>query len=93
MIESVANFGLNESGSDSTDDSDGYSGYTMTEKPLRKARKLIASEFVVDIQDNKNEQHCYIRVHVHHSMKNERPLSVSVVLSKASGFVVKAKAS
>ena len=57
LIKSVANFGLNESGRDSTDDSDGYSGYTTTEKPLRKARKLIASEFVVDIQDNKNEQH------------------------------------
>lgn len=90
LIESVANFGLNESGSDSTDDSDGYSGYTTTEKPLRKARKLIASEYVVDIQDNKNEQHYFIRAHVHHSMKNEYPLNVSVVLSKASGFVVKA---
>ena len=90
LIESVANFGLNESGSDSSDDSDGFSGYTTTEKPLRKARKLMASEFIVDIQDNKNEQHCFIRAHVHHSMKNEYPLNVSVVLSKASGFVEKA---
>lgn len=90
LIESFANFGLNESGSDSSDDSDGYSGYTTTEKPLRKARKLIASEFIVDSQDNKNEQHCFIRAHVHHSMKNEYPLNVPVVLSKASGFVVKA---
>lgn len=30
LIKSVANFGLNESGSDSTDDSDGYGGYTTT---------------------------------------------------------------
>ena len=43
----------------------------------------------MDIQDNKNEQHYFILAHVHHSMKNEYPLNVSVVLSKASGFVVK----
>ena len=33
----------------------------------------------------------FLRAHVHHSMKNEYTLNVSVVMSKASGFVVKAR--
>ena len=59
-------------------------------KPLRKGRKLIKSEFVVDLQDNSNDIYYFLRAHVHHSMKNEYPLNASVALSKASGFVVKA---
>ena len=51
---------------------------------------MIESEFVVDLQDNSNDIYYFLRAHVYHSMKNEYPLNASVVLSKASGFVVKA---
>ena len=91
LIESIAEFGITyDYDSDKEIDSDDDSGYTTTEKPLRKGRKLIESEFVVDLQDNSNDIYYFLRAHVHHSMKNEYPLNASVVLSKASGFVVKA---
>ena len=91
LIESIAEFGITcDHESDSENESDVDSGYTTTEKPLRKGRKLITSEFVVDFQDNSNELHYFLRAHVHHSMKNEYPLNVCVILSKASGFVIKA---
>ena len=48
------------------------------------------SGFVEDTQDNKDEQNYFLRAHVHHSMKNDYPLDVTVVLSNASGFVAKA---
>lgn len=48
------------------------------------------SGFVADIQDNKNEQHYFLRAHVHHSMILDYPLDVSLVISNASGNVMKA---
>lgn len=93
MIESIADFGLKSEDyafSSNEDDSDDDSGYTTTETPLRKGRWLIKSGYVVDLQDNQNDKHYFLRAHVHHSMKNEYPLNVSVALSKASGFVIKA---
>ena len=91
LIESIAEFGITyDYDSDKEIDSDDDSGYTTTEKSLRKGRKLMETEFVVDLQDNSNDIYYFLRAHVHHSMKNEYPLNASVVLSKASLFIVKA---
>lgn len=74
-MESVSQFGnykdtINESDSEE----DGDSGlYTTTEKPLKKGRQLVKSGFVADTKDNKNEQHYFLRAHVHHSMTLDYP--------------------
>ena len=89
LVESISQFGCLADDDDS-EDSDTDNGYTTTAKPLRKGRQLVNSGFVVDTQDCKDEEHYFLRGHVHHSMKSEYPLNVSVVLSNASGFVVQA---
>lgn len=89
LIESIAHFGQ-ENNSDSSDEDSDDNGYLSTVKPLRKGKKLMQSEFVDDIQDNKNEANYFLRAHIQHSMKNEYPLNVLVVLSNVSGFVSRA---
>ena len=63
---------------------------SMTAKPLKKGRNLLKSGFIEDIQDSENPDHYFVRAHVQHSMKKELPLSVKVLISKASGFIKKA---
>ena len=78
-----------EDSSDSDDDNIYDNCDTVTAKPLKKGRSLLTSGFVENIQDNfcaEKHEH-YIRAHVHHSMKNELPLNVNVVLSGISGHV------
>ena len=76
LIKSIAEFCITyDYDSDKEIDSDDDSDYTTKEKPLRKRRKLIKSEFVVDLQDNSNDIYYFLRAHVHHSMKNEYSLT------------------
>ncbi|XP_025111588.1 uncharacterized protein LOC112574606 [Pomacea canaliculata] len=90
LIESIAHFG-HECNSDSSDgDSDNNGSYTTTMKPLRKGKKLMESEFIDDIQDNRSKTDYFLRAHIQHSMKNEYPLDVLIVLSNVSGFVSRA---
>ena len=90
LIESIAQFGQENHSNSSEEGSDTENSYAATEKPLRKGRKLLESEFIEDAQDNSTETHYFLRAHVQHSMKNEYPLDVMVALSKLSGFIVKA---
>ena len=90
LIESIAQFGQENHSGSNEEGSDTENSYAATEKPLRKGRKLLESEFIEDAQDNNTETHYFLRAHVQHSMKNEYPLDVMVALSKFSDFVVKA---
>ena len=83
LIESLVTVKLNEGEQGNADDG--------TEKPLRKGRSLLSSNFVENVTDNADEHHYYASAHVHHSMKNEKPLHVIITISKASGGIMKAK--
>ena len=48
---------------------------------------LLKSGFVENVEDNKENELYFIRAHVHHSMKNEKPLLVSTTISNLSGYV------
>ena len=89
LIQSVEGFmslGCNANGeSDSETEAD--SGYTSTARPLRKGHNLVHSDFVENMQDNKEEKYYFLRAHVHHSMKTDFPLAVSIVLDNISGSV------
>lgn len=97
LIESVAKFGQTglsqHASSDSEDDRDfpnDSSGYTSTARPLRKGMNLMKSGFVNDMLDHTDDNYYFCKGHVHHSMKNELPLAVEVVLSHKSGSVQQA---
>ena len=98
LIESVAQFGQTGLGSqnassDSEDDDRDFpqdSGYTSTARPLRNGMNLMKSGFVNDVLDHTNDNYYFCKAHVHHSMKNELPLAVVVVLSHKSGSVQQA---
>ena len=97
LIESVAQFGQaglsqNASSEDEDDNRDfpEDSGYTSTARTLRKGMSLMKSGFVNDILDNTDDNYYFCKAHVHHSMKNELPLAVVVVLSHKSGSVQQA---
>ena len=88
IVESITSAAIINDSSDSDDEL--YSTCdTVTAKPLKKGRNLLKSGFVVDIHDNFNDlkQEYYIRCHVHHSMKNELPLNVNIVVSNVSGYI------
>lgn len=90
LVESSSkSFNILQDSSDSDDDNIYDNSDTVTAKPLKKGRSLLSSGFIENIQDNYSpEKHeHYIRAHVHHSMKNELPLNVNVVLSDISGHV------
>lgn len=57
-------------------------GDTVTAKPLKKGRNLLDSGFVENVQDTEDSDTYFVRSHVHHSMKNEFPLNVVVMLNK-----------
>ena len=83
LIESLVTVKLNEGEQGNADDGTG--------KPLRKGRSLLSSNFVENVTDNADEHHYYASAHVHHSMKNEKPLHVIITISKASGGIMKGK--
>ena len=62
-----------------------------TAKPLKTGRNLLTSGFVEKVQDNTTNSGDYVLRggHVHHSMKNLLPLSVTVVTSGCSGNIKK----
>ena len=67
---------------DNIDDED-----TVTAKPLRKGYWLVRSGFLENIEDCLTNENYFLRGHVHHSMKAEKPLKVILVLSSIPGFV------
>ena len=81
LIESLVKVKLNEAEQGNADDG--------TEKPLRKGRSLLSCNFVENVTDNVD--HYYASAHVHHSMKNEKPLHVIIRISKVSGSIIKGK--
>lgn len=87
LVESLDKNILQED--DESNDDEAIDTDTVTSKSLRKGRMLLKSGFVEDIQDNENDQltEFIVRAHVHHSMKNELPLNVTVILSNVSGYV------
>ena len=61
---------------------------TVTAKPLRKGSWLVRSGFLENMEDCGTNENYFLRGHVHHFMKAEKPLRVLlVVLSKITGFV------
>ena len=56
-------------------------GAEATAIPFRKGRQLLDSGFVEDIQDAVDDESYYLRAHVHHSMKKELPLLVTINIS------------
>ena len=97
LIESVAQFGqtgLSQNASSDSEDDDrdlpDDSGYTSTAQPLRKGMNLMKSGFVNDMLDHTDDNYYFCKACVHHSMKNELPLAVVVVLSHNSGSVQQA---
>ena len=65
----------------------------VTSKSLKKGTWLLKSRFVLEPQDNVNEndQYYILRGYVHHSMKNLLPLNNEVCVSIMSGFIKSAK--
>ena len=74
LVESIINVGDYDEEMDCED--------TVTERPLKKGRMLLKSNFVENVDDNNDNQQYFIRAHVHHSMKNEKPLLVTVVIQQ-----------
>ena len=93
LVESVVNMNLPSDArmDDDEDFVDSMNTDTVTAKPLKKGRGLLNSGFVENVQDNITNSGDYVlRGHVHHSMKNLLPLSVTVIISGASGNIKKA---
>ena len=65
----------------------------VTSKSLKKGTWLLKSRFVLQPQDNVNEndQYYILRGHVHHSVKNLHPLFTEVCVSIMSGFIKRAR--
>ena len=88
IVESIGNFFVDNQ---NLQEEHGQTDCTdlVTIKPLRKGRMLLNCGFVVDVGDNYDEKSFtyYLRGHVHHSMKSEKPLLVSVAISNKSGYV------
>ena len=86
LVESVVNMNL-----PSDARTDGEDFVDCTAKPLKKGRTLLNNGFVENVQDNTTNSGDYVlRGHVHHSMKNLLPLSVTMVISGCSGNIKKA---
>lgn len=56
----------------------------MTDKPCTVGRKYVDSGFVHDLNDNKTDEHYFVRAHVWPSMQGDLPHNVNVVLSGKS---------
>lgn len=87
FIESIYNVSASVSDSDNDGNCAGGSGYATSGKPLQKGHNLMKSGFVNGIHDSRQEDHYFVIAHVHHSMKNDLPLGVLVVLRNISGSV------
>ena len=55
----------------------------MTDKPLKNGRKYVESRFVLDLMDNKTQQHYFLGGHFWPSMISEPPDNVLIILSGA----------
>ena len=73
-----------------SDEEDNRLGH-MTDKPFKTGQKYVDSGFVHDVTDNKSDDYYFLRAHVWHSMKNDYPHNVLVILSTKSGAVIHAK--
>ena len=90
LVESISNVLLHDEHNLSDDDGEGIDCEdTVTAKPLRKGRLLLKSGFVENTEDNYSQESgsYFVRSHVHHSMKREKPLCVNSVISNISGYV------
>jgi hypothetical protein len=83
-------FGDNQSQTlEDSDEEDNGLGH-MTDKPFRMGRKYVDSDYVHDLTDNRNDDYYFLRAHVWHSMSNDHPHNVLVILSTKSGAVIHA---
>ena len=85
LVESISNLFVSQSDDDEAEGIDCQD--TVTAKPLKKGRGLVKSGFVENIQDNNIGDLYFLRGHVHHSMKNDLPLTVNVSVSDVSGYI------
>ena len=63
----------------------------MTDKPFKNGRKYVESGFVHDVEDNRTQDHYFLRAHVWPSMRGDLPHNVSITISVHSGAVLRAK--
>ena len=62
----------------------------MTDKPFKNGRKYVDSDFVHDVEDNRTQNHYFVRAHVWLSMRGELPHNVLITISVHSGAVLHA---
>lgn len=62
----------------------------MTDKPFKNGRKYVKSGFVHDVEDNRKQNHYFLRAHVWPSMRGELPHNVLITISVHSGAVLHA---
>ena len=60
----------------------------MTDKPFKNGRKYSDSDFVHDVEDNRTQNHYFVRAHVRPSMRGELPHNVLITISVHSGAVL-----
>ena len=62
----------------------------ITDKPFKNGRKYVDSDFVHDVEDNRTQNHYFVRAHVWPSMRGELPHNVLITISVHSGAVLHA---
>ena len=62
----------------------------MTDKPFKNGRKYVDSDFVHDVEDNRTQNHYFVRAHVWPSMRGDLPHNVLITISVHSGAVLHA---
>ena len=72
------------------DDEDDQGLGHMTDKPFKNGRKYVDSNFVHDVEDNRTQEHYFVRAHVWPSMRGELPHNVLITISVQSGAVLHA---
>ena len=89
IVESIDSIAMDVSGDE--DEPNSLSD-VVTARPMKKGRCLVDSGFVDDVHDatSSGTGDYHLRGHVHHSMKRELPLNVSLVISGMSGCIKKA---